>query len=272
MVTLVFLQKLDSNGIPTSSIQLKILNSLIIDYDTGVTVNPIPQSNDQATILVKAVGNSNVITVSWVVKDSSAVPYISGPAISSQPKTIFDILGFLDQVFQAVSITDRYRIIFADSFSTFSNGAWSQNPPVPTPNPAYYQKDGFNGHVNINFDSGSPVSFTVTVTFQVGTVITSSQTVLPSIPTNFVATPQGSGNVKLSWTAPVIAAGDPSVTGYIIQKSPQFSTSWTTVATVGAVTTYTDNEAVNSVWDYQIAAITANGTGDFTQVFGVTVQ
>jgi protocatechuate 3,4-dioxygenase beta subunit len=81
----------------------------------------------------------------------------------------------------------------------------------------------------------------------------------------------GSGQVRLTWTAPA-ASGGSAVTDYVIQRSRTSSSNWTTVSDgVRTTTSYTVSGLSNGVrYYFRIAAKNAAGAGSFTSVINAT--
>ena len=97
-------------------------------------------------------------------------------------------------------------------------------------------------------------------------------TTVPSNPLSLFATASGSTTIDLSWNAPSRDGGSP-ITGYRIQVSPNLTSGWTNLvantATTG--TTYSDTgRAAGTTRYYRVAAINANGTGNFSNIDGAT--
>ena len=70
--------------------------------------------------------------------------------------------------------------------------------------------------------------------------------------------------MALTWTAPVITGG--TITGYLVEKSANGTTGWSTVTTTGAVLTYTVTGLTNETIQYfRVSAINAVGTGSGVQ-------
>ena len=91
----------------------------------------------------------------------------------------------------------------------------------------------------------------------------------PTAPTLVSATP-GDGQVALVWSAPSSNGGS-AITGYLVEKSPNGSTSWTTVTTTGVVLTHTATGLSNGTIQYfRVSAINAVGTGTASNVLSAT--
>lgn len=72
------------------------------------------------------------------------------------------------------------------------------------------------------------------------------------------------GTATITWGAPADNGGA-SITGYIVQKSSNNGASWSTVATVGAVGTYSATGLSTSTsYVFRVAAVTSYGTGVYS--------
>ena len=92
---------------------------------------------------------------------------------------------------------------------------------------------------------------------------------VPDAPTLTSATP-GNTQATLAWTAPSSNGGS-AITGYLIQKSPDGTSSWTTADTVGVVLSHTVTGLANDTIQYfRVSAINAVGTGTASNVMSTT--
>jgi len=90
----------------------------------------------------------------------------------------------------------------------------------------------------------------------------------PSAPLN-LELEAGNGTVSLSWDAPTSTGGSP-ITGYKVYRGTSES-DLTLLASVGAVTTYVDDEVVNDqTYYYKVSAINAVGEGPLSEVEDAT--
>ncbi len=82
-------------------------------------------------------------------------------------------------------------------------------------------------------------------------------------PTGLAATAPSSSQINLSWTAPANNGGS-AVTGYMIERSTDNGTTWSTIAsnTGSTTTTYNDTGlAARTTYTYRVSAINSVGTG-----------
>src|SRR2546427_6971683 len=84
----------------------------------------------------------------------------------------------------------------------------------------------------------------------------------PNAPTGLNATAVSSSQINLAWNAPQNNGGSP-VTGYKIERSTDFGSTWSTLVTnTGSIaTTYSDTGLQSKYYTYRVSAIDAIGTG-----------
>lgn len=104
-------------------------------------------------------------------------------------------------------------------------------------------------------------------TFNVGPVRSTQSSVTPGAPTAVTVTRTSTSAASVSWTAPSSTGGS-AITGYVVQWATSTSpvtTTWTTGATVGVVTTAAISGTPDGtpIW-VRVAAINARGTGAFS--------
>lgn len=245
---------------------IKNVDSFSTSYDIPITPMPIPQQDDTQNILTKIEGNSNTITISWVIKDEGSTNILVYDSTLTSPndkyvgasaKTIWEQLQFLDQ-FQSSSLTDVYMVEIAD---TLVNN-------VTTPTVPYYQKVGFITKIDPQFSGAEPVTLRCTLNFITGNVITAYENNVPSEPTGVTATSPGAGQATVSWTAPTYTGG--GVTGYIVYKKTATST-WD-AGTSYASSPQTISGLTSGVYyTFKVAAKSANGTGITSDIVSVKV-
>ena len=91
----------------------------------------------------------------------------------------------------------------------------------------------------------------------------------PSTPTHVMAKP-GDTTAIISWQAPIVSGGQ-NITGYVLQYQAIGASSWTTVNVAAAATLHTTTGLTNDqTYQVRLAAKTAAGTGDFSNVVLVT--
>src|SRR5439155_1339480 len=87
--------------------------------------------------------------------------------------------------------------------------------------------------------------------------------VAPSSPSALTATVASSSQINLSWTSPADNGGS-AITGYMIERSTDGGTTWTTVISNSGSTstTYSDvGLAHSTTYTYRVSAINSIGTG-----------
>jgi hypothetical protein len=89
----------------------------------------------------------------------------------------------------------------------------------------------------------------------------------PLPPSNLIATPVSKTQIDLSWTD-----NSSHENGFKIERSPNGSSDWTQIATVGAnVTTYSDTTVVcDTPYYYRVRAYNASGNSDYSNIANAT--
>jgi len=91
---------------------------------------------------------------------------------------------------------------------------------------------------------------------------------LPQAPTGLLAV-AGDGTIELTWQAPGSDGGAP-ITGYKVYRGTS-ATGLTLLATIGAVTNYTDDNVTNGqTYYYKVSAVNALGEGSMSEVEDAT--
>src|SRR5207245_2523061 len=87
--------------------------------------------------------------------------------------------------------------------------------------------------------------------------------VAPSTPIGLAATTASSSQINLSWTAPADNGGS-AITGYMIERSANGGSTWSTIASNSGstATTFSDTAlAAGTAYTYRVSAINSVGTG-----------
>ena len=87
----------------------------------------------------------------------------------------------------------------------------------------------------------------------------------PSTPTQVVVEP-GNAKATISWQSPVVTGGK-SIVGYVLRYRTIGAVDWTTVDVAATVTSHAITGLTNDqIYQTQVAAKTATGTGDFSSI------
>ena len=88
----------------------------------------------------------------------------------------------------------------------------------------------------------------------------------PGAPTGLMVTERLENSISLSWTPP--AGASTVITGYRVERSRHGEAPWERVATLGAVTTYTDSRDLypGMTRHYRVAAVNSGGAGPWSNV------
>ena len=95
--------------------------------------------------------------------------------------------------------------------------------------------------------------------------------VLPQPPTNLTATAVSSSEIDLSWTA----SSDLLISGYMIERSTDGGTTWSTIQsnTGSTSTTYSDKGlAANTIYTYRVSEVSSIGTSVPSNTASATTQ
>ena len=91
----------------------------------------------------------------------------------------------------------------------------------------------------------------------------------PSTPTQVVVEP-GNAKATISWQSPVVTGGK-SIVGYVLRYRTIGAVDWTTVDVAATVTSHAITGLTNDqIYQTQVAAKTAAGTGDFSSIILAT--
>ena len=110
-------------------------------------------------------------------------------------------------------------------------------------------------------DTGSTTA-TRDISITSDTTITAVYNTIPQPPTGLTATASSSSQIDLSWNAPTNNGGS-TITGYMIERSTDGGTSWSTVqSNIGSTsTTYSDTGLAHSTtYTYRVSTINSVGT------------
>ena len=182
--------------------EIRNLRDLSICVNAPLERMPIPESNDDNAIVIKAYGNQTTITVQWTIVqeacdivlqtlDATGAETCSGKGgiTGGCTKTISNQIKWWANVFQSSSIEDRYHFYVGDCFAmccmcpAFDNslgGACNCMGGYPPANSCQeianiafsqaYHKDGSLQNFRAQQTGDSPVTYNAQVTFYVGRV------------------------------------------------------------------------------------------------------
>jgi len=228
-----------------------------VDYQSGTTSNKIQQSLSAGSHSLKLIGNAPGVKVDRVIatSDTGCTPTGNGdncntpndtqaPTVTlTAPKEGDSVTGSVALTATATDNTGVARVEFYDN--TTLVGTDTSSP------------------YSVNWDSSKAANGSHLITARAydaaGNVGSDSNTVTtkngdtqaPATPTGLSGTAQSYNSIKLTWTA---ATDNIGVTGYTVYRDS------VPVATVGNVTTYTDNNlSANTSYDYQLQAVDAAG-------------
>jgi chitodextrinase len=228
-----------------------------VDYQSGTTTNKVQQSLTAGSHTLKLIGNADGVKVDRVIatSDTSCTPTGAGdncntpndtqaPTVTlTAPAEGASVTGSVAVTATATDNTSVGRVEFYDNTTligtdTSSPYSVSWDTSKVTNGSHLITAKAYDAAGNMGSDSN-------TVTAKNG------DTQSPSVPTGLTATAQSYNTIKLSWKASTDNTG---VTGYTILRDG------VPVATVGAVTAYTDASlSANTSYGYQVQASDAAG-------------
>jgi chitodextrinase len=228
-----------------------------VDYQSGTTTNKVQQSLTAGSHTLKLIGNADGVKVDRVIatSDTSCTPTGAGdncntpndtqaPTVTlTAPAEGANVTGNVAVTATATDNTSVGRVEFYDNTTligtdTSSPYSVSWDTSKVTNGSHLITAKAYDAAGNMGSDSN-------TVTAKNG------DTQSPSVPTGLTATAQSYNTIKLSWKASTDNTG---VTGYTILRDG------VPVATVGAVTAYTDASlSANTSYGYQVQASDAAG-------------
>ncbi len=177
-----------------------------IDVRTPISPMPLPEETAEQNILVKIEGNTKAITLSWTLVTSN-VDLASGGKVDGKTtiKTVPEQLHYLMDAMQGSSLQHRFKLLIA-----YSEVAGNEDL-------TFY---GFINNIQFTQSSSAPVTFTATLNFIVGNVITTLDGDIPFEPTSITLDLSGTtlpGEIRASWTAPVYKGGADSIDDYDLE-------------------------------------------------------
>lgn len=194
----IFLIKNDSSGDELYRFQITNYSNISISSDWPITPAPLPEEGSDQNVLVKLIGNMLQTNVSWTLKDYSENQEIKAGIAT---KTVQQQINFFNNLFQAQSIEDSFRIIF--------------NYPT---DPIFY--DGFITGVKFNTTQPNVLTWTARATFLQGKVIAIYELDTPTAPLNLALSNPSSGQIQVNWSTPADSGTNP-ITGYRVQYTIQ---------------------------------------------------
>jgi len=179
--------------------------SFTIDVRTPISPMPLPEETAEQNILVKIEGNTKAVTLTWTIVQS-AVDLAGGGKKDGNTtiKSVPEQIAYLSDAMQGSSLQHRFRLTI---FYSEVAGEEDLN---------FY---GFINNIQFNQTGSTPVTFTATMNFLVGNVITTLDGDVPFEPTSIVLTNPGgaSGRITVTWSDPVYKGGAGSIVDYDLE-------------------------------------------------------
>lgn len=232
----IFLIKNDSNGDELFRFQITNYTNASISPDWPVTPAPLPEEGSDQNVLVKLTGNVLQSNVSWILKDYDVNQEITAGITT---KTVQQQINFFNNLFQAQSIEDSFRIIF--------------NYPT---DPIFY--DGFITGVKFNTTQPNVLTWTARATFLQGKVIAIYELDTPTAPLDIALSNPSTGDLKVDWSTPADSGTNP-ITGYRVQYALQGGNFID--VDLGVVLTTTINSLAAGTYNVRVLAKSSLGFG-----------
>ncbi len=175
------------------------------------------------------------------------------------------------------TITGYYVVLFDSSGNVLATGFTPVTFSTTAALTYNVQADGYAGCVFSSWSDGvtsNPRTFTATTGTLTFTAVYNCGVTAPGAPTGLTATATSSTQINLAWTAPSSNGGSP-ITGYMVQRSANGGSTWTTVAsnTGSTATTYSDTGLLASTtYTYEVSAINAAGASPPSNIASATTQ
>lgn len=193
----------DDSGDDQLSYSIPNFETFNIDVRTPISPMPLPEETADENVLVKVEGNTKVISLTWTIVKSD-VDLAGGGKAGSEVKSVPEQISYISDSLQGSSLQHRFRLKIHYSEITGENDM------------VFY---GFINNISFNQTSSSPVTFTATMSFIVGNVITTLDGDIPFEPTVNNPTTPGSpaGRLNVSWSAPIYKGASGSILDYDLE-------------------------------------------------------
>ncbi|HYL65689.1 MAG TPA: fibronectin type III domain-containing protein [Nitrosopumilaceae archaeon] len=158
-----------------------------------------------------------------------------------------------------IELENSNGVVMASGFTPASFSAISGQQYIVFAN--NYQNFVFNHWDDGTTSQARPITPTQTVTLT-ASYSTGTAPTAPGAPTGLTANTVSTSQINLSWTAPASNGGS-AITGYMIERSTDSGTTWSTIQsnTGSTATTFSDTGlTASTAYMYRVSAINAVGT------------
>ena len=271
-----------TSGAITMLYTVNVLDSIGFQYNSPISPSPLPEEGGDENILVKIMGNTNTLSLSWVIKEETANKGETNSSVSGlysgSSKTVLEQLKWFtdsDKGFIGTGIADSFDFVIVENGS-HSGDKFSDEISGLSDNES--QRKGFVRNLSFNTSGSEPVTLKASMDFIEGNTITGYNGNTPSTPRNFVVQKgDASGNDKdtkmyLTWTLPAKNGGSAFTVNSVFKR----------LSNGGEWVVYTGNGAMQAAiltgltagtsYDFKVATSNANGIGSYTYIRSKTTD
>ncbi|MEK7594389.1 MAG: fibronectin type III domain-containing protein [Patescibacteria group bacterium] len=152
----------------------------------------------------------------------------------------------------------------------FTTTACTVNTPAPPPQSPIVGGSGGGTTTTKNTSTASRTVARAPSSSTTPAVTANTDKQAPTAPTDLSAVEGTSGGIDLSWA---VSTDDTAVTGYVIERSDDDGTTWTTLSDSATDTTYNDNTTEFSAkYTYRVSATDAAGNASDYSVADITTS
>ncbi len=186
--------------------KIKNFDSFNINVRTPISPMPLPEETADQNVLVKIEGNTKTISLTWTLVNSTTdLSFGTKTDANTEIKTVPQQLQYISDKLQGSSLQHRFKLHIY-----YSDIAGDEDLILY----------GFVNDISFNQTSSTPVTFTATLNFIVGNVITTLDGDIPNAPDvtalNTSGAPAG-GALNVTWNTPIYAGGAGSIDDYDIE-------------------------------------------------------
>ena len=246
----IWIRKYDSDA-EEITMCYKILNldSISFQYNSPISASPLPEEGGDKNMLVKVMGNTNTMNISWTIKEETSNVGNSktdGGGYTAESKSIMGQMKWFtdpDQGLLGTGIEDRYDVCLVEN-GQHGDDLYAENifSADSSSHIGEHQIKGFIRSLTFDASGTEPVTFKARMDFIEGDVITGYSGNTPSQPRNFyVKQGNASGqntNTELYavWNHPQKDGGS-SITRYAVYfRESAGNGNWSFATTTGGST------------------------------------
>jgi hypothetical protein len=256
--------------------KIDTLDTLNFAFNSPISPSPLPEEGGDENILVKITGNTNTMTLSWVIKEENVNRGIINTNVSNlvspcNSKTVLEQLMWFtkpDHGFLGTGIDDSFDIVIVED-GAHSGDYWSDELNQPTSNESV--RKGYIRNLSFDTSGSEPVTLKARLDFIEGNTITGYNGNTPSTPRNFVVQKgDASGNDKdtkmyITWTLPLKNGGSNLTAQAVYSRESEGEWKANAVAS-NAEAAVISNLTSGTTYDFKVISANINGNGTPTYV------